>query len=616
MTTPQPPPPVTSTITANSTESTRNVTNEIIHLSDMIQEAPIQILVKEFARIVNQLYPTEAQNQEIYESVVNLTSTLVEVIAVNPTGNLVPPELISVILVFEDFVSKSIRNLRLLNDDSFEQEYIIIGSVRVVIQRIDLSNQLSDVMIPEQTIIPIQEASPAANIPISVIKQFAMENNVSSFYVTAIVFNLSVVIEQDTTTQFLSLSFHLPNEMLTADITFSQNINLTFPFTTNNPLVLQPQCFFVSSSSQGIETMGVELVDFNDQFITCATNHLTSFAAIVRFGRVTERAEDLASKIVSFILLSCSFLALSISLLIFCLIGKPFFRSLPNLIYFNYALALTLACGAFIFLLPTSVLNEHYCTVSSLFTQYTWIAVFSWSFCISIVLVQFFKEKKIFEELKYFIIYFILGWGLPIIPMVMTFFITIPNGVNEDYILYETRINNQTCFLSNSPPTHAVWGMLVPILILLILNIIALSYLTVKLCWKLKPQKSSVSFYHQYKLMYLQFLILISILGLPWFFLVINSLTFYLSENEKITILFEWIFIIINSPVGVVFFFAYTIKNPQVKQLFSGDPKFSIFTSQSALTHFSPIKECVTLPAALPKPRKPPTKSNELTSLV
>lgn len=599
----------TTTISTNNNR-TRNLMNEIVHLTNIAQNTPTQILVSDFERIVKQINSTEAQNQEIFKSVVSLTSTLVEnIITVNPTRNLVPPAFVTVILVFEDFVDRIISNL--LNDDSFKQENFTLGIVQVVIQRIELSDQLSDVMIPEQT----QEASPAAHIPISVIKQFAKQNNASSLFISAIVFNVSVIIEQSLTTQFLSLSFHLPTDALAGDITFSQNINISFPYTTNNPLVLQPECFFLSSS-QTTETTGVEFVNLNDQSITCATNHLTSFAAIVRFGRQTEHTENLVSKIVSFLLLSCSFLALSISLLLFCLIGKPFFQSLPNLIYFNYALALTLACGTFIFLLPTSPLNAHYCVVSSLFTQYIWIAVFSWSVCIGIVLIQFFKGEEIIEALKYFIIYFLLGWGVPFIPVLITFFFTIPNGILEDYTLYEARINNQTCFLSNSPPTYTVWGMLVPILILLILNSIALTYLTIKVCWKLKPIKSSVSFYHQYKLMYIQFLILISILGLPWFFLVINSLTSYFSSNEKLTVLFEWIFVIINSPIGVVFFFAYTIKNPQVKGLFSGDPKFTIFTSRSALAHFSPVEECISLPASLPKPRKPPVKDNELTSLV
>ena len=604
MTTSQPPPP-----------TTRNVTNEIIHLTNMIQNTPTQILATQFKSVINQINPIEAQNQEIYNRIVNLTSILLEhIVTVDRTGNQIPSALATVILVFEEFVDSRIRFL--LNNDSFETENVIIGSVQVVIQRIDLSNQLNDVMIPEQT--PIQETSPAAHIPVSVIKQFAKENNASSLYILAIVFNLSVVIEQAQTTQFLSLSFHLPADILTGteNMTFSQNINFTFPYTIDNSLVSQPECFFLNSS-QRIETAGVELVGVNEQFITCATNHLTSFAAIIRFGRETNRNEFLASKIVSFLLLSCSFLALSISLLIFCLIGKPFFRSLPNLIYFNYAVALTLACGVFIFLLPTGVLNAHYCIVSSLFAQYIWIAVFSWSACISIVLIQFFKEKRIFEELRYFILYFLLGWGLPFIPVSITFFFTIPNGVINDYILYEPLLDNQTCFLSNSSPSHAVWGMLVPILILLILNSLALLYLTVKLCWKLTPNtKLSVTFYDQYKLMYIQFLVLISILGLPWFFLVINSLTSYFSQNENLKIIFEWIFIIINSPIGVVFFFAYTIKNPQVKNLFSGDPKFTIFTSQSAVTHFSPVEECKTLPASLPKPRKPPVKANEFTSLV
>ena len=162
----------TTTISTNNNR-TRNLMNEIVHLTNIAQNTPTQILVSDFERIVKQINSTEAQNQEIFKSVVSLTSTLVEnIITVNPTRNLVPPAFVTVILVFEDFVDRIISNL--LNDDSFKQENFTLGIVQVVIQRIELSDQLI-VMIPEQT----QEASPAAHIPISVIKQFAKQNNAS-----------------------------------------------------------------------------------------------------------------------------------------------------------------------------------------------------------------------------------------------------------------------------------------------------------------------------------------------------------------------------------------------------------------------------------------------------
>ena len=131
----------TTTISTNNNR-TRNLMNEIVHLTNIAQNTPTQILVSDFERIVKQINSTEAQNQEIFKSVVSLTSTLVEnIITVNPTRNLVPPAFVTVILVFEDFVDRIISNL--LNDDSFKQENFTLGIVQVVIQSVIIEQSLT-----------------------------------------------------------------------------------------------------------------------------------------------------------------------------------------------------------------------------------------------------------------------------------------------------------------------------------------------------------------------------------------------------------------------------------------------------------------------------------------
>ncbi|KAI6659130.1 G-protein coupled receptor [Oopsacas minuta] len=604
----------TPTVTDIS-ETSENETSEVIDDIDSViamislNTSSTQTLVNEYARIVNGINATTIQNQEVIKSVIELTSNMVDhFIAVDNSNQEISTELFSVILILENFIDKFVQ---IIPPNSLSgQVSQSFGRVQVNIANVNLSVQ-SDITIPEPNIIFSQ--SPSTNVPITVLNQLAQLNNVSSFYASSIIFDLSITIQNNAqTTQFLSLNFHLPFLSI-----FIERISLTFPHNFQNPgLVSNPQCVFINDLAV-IDTTGVELVSFNEQVIVCATNHLTSFAAIVRFGRQTDRGEDLASRIVSFLLLSASFLALIISLLLFCLAGKPFFRSLPNLIYFNYAVALTFACGTFIFILPTSVLNNRYCVISSLFTQYIWISVFTWSVCISIVLIQFFKEELVYGEVKYFIIYFLIGWGTPVIPCIITLGITIPNGIIEDYITYNSQLLNLTCYLSNRSPTYTVWGLLGPIMMLLVVNSSALIFLTIRICLKLKPDKinmksSTKTFYLQYRAIYFQFLILISILGLPWFFAVVNIISGYAIGEATFTILMEWIFIFLNGPIGVVFFFVFTIRNAQVKDLFSKDSKFTIFTSQQAISNFSHSKdkEYTTLPKSLPKPRKPPVISD------
>ena len=589
---------------------------ELINSNSVTQESILNI-TKQFGGIVNSIDPTTAQKQAVTNRVIVLASDIINAIlsdslanSTNTDSNQIPSSLLSLILTFENYINTLSQGLPTIPT----QKFIEYERIQVYIESVNVLNQETDIITPNENLIPNQ-LSPTAHIPLSVIKQIALQNNVSSFFISSITYNLSLAVTDETgTTGFITLNFHLP--FRTTLDSFVQPIDISFPHNFQNiDDVMQPQCISFNDLN-GVNTTGLELVSFSEHIIVCATTHLTTFAAIVSFNRPIERVENLASRMVSFVLLSCSFLALSISLMLFCFTGKQFFRSLPNLIYFNYAVALTLGCGTFIFLLPTAVLNDHYCVVASLVTQYAWVAVFSWSFCIGLVMVQYFKEEKIGGRLRCFIFYFLFGWGFPMLPCIITLCAAIPN-ITKNYIKYESLLRNSTCFLSSDPPTYTTWGMLCPILLLLTLNAIALTYLTIKLCWRIKPHKMPYTqdnssrriFYYQYRALYIQFLILTSILGLPWFFLVLNVISNYFVGINTLTIAMEWLFLFLNAPIGVVFFFTYTIRNTLVKDLFSQDSTQTIFTSQQAMMYYS-ARENVSLPMSIPRPRKLPVVSS------
>ena len=268
---------------------------------------------------------------------------------------------------------------------------------------------------------------------------------------STITFDINVLFANDAqTTRFLTLNFN-PQQL--SNIIFADTIKIMF---THNIEYIDGATYascISFASGDGVNTTGLKLVTYNNQLIVCSTNHVTSFAAIVRFNRTVDRTEFLASKIVSFILVAFSFFALSISIILFCLAGRTFFLNLPNLVYFNYAIALLLGCACYVFLLPTAVLNDYYCVVAVFITQYTWIAVFAWSFCISIMLVYFFNVKKVVKvrNIKPLIFYCLFGWGVPIFPCAITLFVSIPNN-HTDYIHYKSMKENATCFLSKRTP--------------------------------------------------------------------------------------------------------------------------------------------------------------------
>ena len=611
-------PETSNPVTYTSTAPTNGTSQVITGISNLIEfinstsitEDSIMNITKQFEMIINSIDPITAQDEAVTNSLIVLASTIINEVVRDQIAS----ALVSLILTFENFINTVTQGLQAMQ----APKIIISERIQVYIASVDVGKLESGIITPNRTQISNQLA-PTANIPFSVLNEIAIQNNVTSFFTSSITYNLSLAVINETgTTGFISLNFHLPQSSSVSNLVLVQPIDISFPHSFRNIDIVPPLCISFNDTN-GINTTGLKLVNFSESSIVCATTHLTTFAAIVSFNRPVERAENLASKMFSFVLLSLSFLALSISLMLFCFAGKGFFCSLPNLIYFNYAIALTLGCGVFIFLLPTAVLNNHYCVIASLVTQYAWIAVFSWSFCIGIVMVQFFREEKIGGQLRCFILYFLFGWGFPVLPCIVTLSAALPD-IKNNYVNYESMVRNSTCFLSSDPPVYSTWGMLCPILLLLALNTLALTYLTMKLCWRIKPHKmpftqsnaSRSAFYLQYRTLYLQFLVLISILGLPWFFLVVNVVCNYYIRLNTLTIVMEWLFLLLNGPIGVVFFFVYTIRNTFVKELFSPEPTSTIYTSQQAVSYLTAVREKVTLPSTLPRPRKAPVISSVL----
>ena len=563
-----------------------------------------------------------AQNEELTSKIIQIATDILNAIKslnlvqqYHSISNRIPPTLLRMLLSLENFVGKKVQGLQ-PNTNSI---VIKTNIIHISILYVNTEFNTGPVITPNITGIS-NPWSPTATIPYSILNQVTQENNASSLYISTITYNINVFFANDAqTTRFLSLNFNLEQR---SNNHFTVPINIKF--THNIDDVIDARCIFFASENN-VNTTGLKLVSYDNQSIVCSTNHTTTFAAIVSFKKTThavDRTEYLASKYVSFVLLSFSFFALSISLILFCLAGKTFFLNLPNLIYFNYAIALLLGCSCFLFLLPTAVLNEYYCVAAVFITQYVWTAVFSWSFCISVMLIYFFTVNELIkvQNIKPFICYCAFGWVVPIFPCTITLFVTTPNFT--DYIHYEPMRNNASCYLSNGPNIYTTWGLLGTVLILLSLEIIALIYLSLLICCrmnhnlnnccKFNHRQSKHTFRIQIRNLYIGLISIISILGLPWLLLVVNVVGSYILENDKLSSIIEWLFLVLNAPIGVVFFFAYTVHSKEVKGLFN----HNIFTSQNTVSPPTSSRQSVPLPESIPRARKPlrSSLSSPLTS--
>ena len=319
-------------------------------------------------------------------------------------------------------------------------------------------------------------------------------------------------------------------------------------------------CSFWNVNSQVWETTGImTVVDRQSGVVTCQTSHLTSFAVLTltltRESTASE-VETLALRVVSYILLSFSLIALLVSLILFILSGKRFFDVEMNRMYFNYALALTLAISSFLFGVNLGVLNHTLCVIVTIIVHYFWLSVFTWGLCIAILISYLLtfgtlKRKNLFWPL------FVLAWTLPIPIVITTMIVGLVRG---NYV----RIN-ENCFLS----LGYIWSLIGPIICIIVLNTIGFVIAIVKIVQfsfrKLgNDENSNLS---AIKGPLLASCLLLPILGIPW---IVILLDFIFAAANLSTTIFEWIFLILIGPSGVVFLLVFTFPNPAVRTTLSG----------------------------------------------
>ena len=140
----------------------------------------------------------------------------------------------------------------------------------------------------------------------------------------------------------------------------------------------------------------------------------------------------------------------------------------------------------------------------------------------------------------------VFGWTLPIIIPIITVLVKQDKYVKTD----------QHCFLTHE--NGVIWAFIAPIMAIIFLNMIILIISVIRISTtkfgseKLKEKQIIKS-------ALVSTLILTPLLGIPWIILLLNLFI----ENPIV----QWGFIIINGLMGIFFFFAITMRNPEVLKL-------------------------------------------------
>ncbi|KAI6660670.1 Adhesion G-protein coupled receptor D1-like [Oopsacas minuta] len=326
--------------------------------------------------------------------------------------------------------------------------------------------------------------------------------------------------------------------------TGNEDISATIMF--NKSSGMNQECVFFNTTLNKWDTSGI-LTHVTPTGVNCETNHFTSFGVLVRpFDAGLTREQNLALSVVTYLLLSISLILLTIAIILYVITYKLTLRVEGNIVHFNYAIALFLATGTFIFGIQTATNSHPGCFVVTVLMHYTWLAVFAWSMCIAIML--FYKIFFVFSERRISWYLMFLGWGSPIVVVAIT-----AGTANAYYI----RIGEDHCWLSQE--RGLIWSFIGPILIILLVNMILLVMSTVKIFMSMSSfDKDRL---RGLRVSLLSAAIMLPVLNTPWLLLLL--FTFGVSAYS---IIIEWMFVFLNASNGILFFFLLVLRNNEIRK--------------------------------------------------
>ena len=331
---------------------------------------------------------------------------------------------------------------------------------------------------------------------------------------------------------------------------FSPTLNFQTSPSSNNA---NESCVFINVTTGLFETAGVTTFPLLDGSISCQPVHSTSFGVLIRARAIElSPAETLALSIISYTLLSISLIFLVLSIIFFLIASKKFFKVETNILYFNFAISLTLATSVFIFGIQSAKDSIIGCCIVVFFLHYFWLSVFSWSFAISIFMI-YILYFGVLQRRRIWWIIMMLGWGIPV-PIV---FITIGVGVSRG--AYATIGDH--CFLSYQD--GLIWGFLAPLIILVICSSIGAVCATVKIFLTVRNKGDKTDDLEAMKKLAVSLMVLLPILSIPWILGAINA---FITLAVTTTIL-EWVTILLTAPTGLLFFLLVVLRNPQVQEV-------------------------------------------------
>ncbi|KAL5468809.1 hypothetical protein EMCRGX_G029930 [Ephydatia muelleri] len=379
---------------------------------------------------------------------------------------------------------------------------------------------------------------PVANMIIKNINMFLPSNNGSIFSEpVSIILSSQVAVAKDE--DFASLA------LKTRPVSINFRVNIKTNVST------QYQCTFWDFENSYWSSEGMKSPTSNGSVAQCYSTHLTSFAVLLA---VKTFPDSKALTIISYVGCGISMVSLLATIIFFLSLRKQLFEKPHNFVHLNLAIALFLAFLVFVAGVESAKHNETACKVVAGLLQYFCLSAFCWMLCegvmLYLMLVVMFSSLK-----KRWWFFLLLGWMTPLL------FVFIGLAARSDYYVVRNKDDNTISYCWMSTDKGTIWVFAVPVIIIMLINIIFLIMVLVVI--SRKGRQNSTRHPKNFKdnastvISFLKStILLLPILGGTWIFGL-------LSINQY-TLIFTWLFTILNSVQGLFIFICYVLRDEKV----------------------------------------------------
>ncbi|XP_063681369.1 uncharacterized protein LOC134816455 isoform X3 [Bolinopsis microptera] len=326
-----------------------------------------------------------------------------------------------------------------------------------------------------------------------------------------------------------------------------------------------PYCVYWDDAAQMWSQTGLQITSCNPSGVSCSSDHLTNFAVLMNVGNNSfSPAHQTAMTVLTITGSSLSILCLTLTV-VGLAIGKM--RRNPTY-HIHLCLALTLGLAMLVFLVGLDR-RENFvvCKVFAVLIHYMFLSSICWmlvegvNLYIALIIVFGVNHKKLKIAAHCF------SWGFPALICLIT---VLTDAFVAGFELYEVCMTAKYCFLNHR---GRMYFFVAPIMLMMAVNIFIFVRVIIVLAKATKNRDGWTDLR--------QVTVIASITGISWVF---GAMTVGGSVG---TLVFNYLYIILNSFQGIVIFYFHCFGKPDVRnawteKLSTGTSRFMTSSNNSA----------------------------------